>query len=168
VLELELVVLGTTPVGAETAVADPALFVAVTMARSVWPAFPEVTAYVDDVAPDRVVQLPPAESHCCQLYAYAIGVAPDQVPVETVSVEPTEALPLIAGTAVTLGTVVLPPDETAGVCADWADADPAALDAVTRTRTVLPARVEVRARDEAVAPEIEAQEAPVESHDSHW
>jgi hypothetical protein len=48
----------TVEVGAETAVALPALFVAVTATTSVAPTSAGVTAYVDEVAPEIGVHAP--------------------------------------------------------------------------------------------------------------
>ena len=55
----------TTPVVAETAVPEPALFEAVTAARSVEPASAVCTRYVELVAPGSAVHPPPELSHRC-------------------------------------------------------------------------------------------------------
>src|SRR6059036_2692889 len=53
---------GTTAVGTEVAVVEPALFVAVTATRSVVPASTCLSWYVCAVAPPIAAQLPPVES----------------------------------------------------------------------------------------------------------
>jgi hypothetical protein len=61
-----------------------------------------------------------------------------QVPVEALSVLPSVALPLIVGGAVFTGGGGGGGPLTVPVRADVADAEPAALRAVTETRTVEP------------------------------
>ena len=67
-------------------------------------------------------------------YAYAFGVL-RQAPLETVKVVPSRAVPEIAGAVVAHGAEPLHTvlEATAAVGDDVADADPAALDAVTVT-----------------------------------
>ena len=58
----------TTAVAAEVAVAEPALFVAVTVTRMVEPASAEAAVYVTDVAPEIGVQFPPEVAQRTQPY----------------------------------------------------------------------------------------------------
>ncbi len=56
----------TTAVGSEFAVAEPAVFVAVTATRSVWPTSADASVYAAVVAPAIAVQAPPPLSQRCQ------------------------------------------------------------------------------------------------------
>ena len=93
----------TTAVAAEVAVAEPAMFEAVTVTRMVEPASAEAAAYVADVAPEIGLQFPPELAQRTQPYECVIGVEPDHVPVEAESVCPTTGVPEIDGRAVDVG-----------------------------------------------------------------
>lgn len=93
----------TTGVAAEVAVAEPALFEAVTVTRMVEPTSAEAAAYVAAVAPEIGLQFPPELAQRTQPYECVIGVEPDQVPVEAASVCPTTGVPEIDGRAVDVG-----------------------------------------------------------------
>jgi hypothetical protein len=55
-----------TAVALEVAAVEPALFVAVTITRTVWPPMPELTGYDELVAPEISTQLAPALSQRSQ------------------------------------------------------------------------------------------------------
>ena len=76
----------TAAVGAEVDVRDPRLFFAVTRTRSVLPTSTDFSAYVVEVAPEMLAQLPPDASHLVHWYAYVIGCSPLHVPRCAVSV----------------------------------------------------------------------------------
>jgi hypothetical protein len=76
---------GTTAVGADSAVAEPTAFVAVTANRSREPASPAPTPYVGPVAFVTFTHAKPPGSQRCHWYAKLVG-EPAQVPVEPVSV----------------------------------------------------------------------------------
>ena len=59
----------TTEVGSEAAVAEPSTLLAVTTERMVWPASPDASVWLDDVAPLMVLQLLPELSQSCHAYA---------------------------------------------------------------------------------------------------
>ena len=88
----------TCAVPDESAVAVPASFVAVTRTRTTRPTSALVSVYVAPVAPAIGVQFAPPWSHRSHAYAKRIGVVPLQSPsLETVKVEPSRAVPEIAG-----------------------------------------------------------------------
>jgi hypothetical protein len=84
-----------------------------------------------------------------------MGVEPDQVPVEAVSVWPTVGVPEIVGKTDDTGA-----DVTTAVAAERAVEDPSLLVAVTLTRIVEPASAEDRTYVAEVAPEIGLQLSP--------
>jgi hypothetical protein len=88
--------------------------------------------------------------------------------VEAVSVWPTTALPLIAGSAVFTGAVATGAAATRAVWPDTAVAEPPAFVAVTATRSVNPASPLATAYDAAVAPLMAAHDAPELSQRRHW
>jgi hypothetical protein len=87
----------TTAVGEEFAIAEAAVFVAVTLTRTVEPASPEASVYVAAFAPAIDAQFAPAESHLLQPYVKVIGVVPFQLPVDAVRTCPTVGVPEIVG-----------------------------------------------------------------------
>jgi hypothetical protein len=87
----------TTAVGADDSDALPALFVAVTTTRIVWPASAAPTAYVCAFAPEIGEHAPPVESQRRHANAYVIGAVPLQLPADALSVCPIAAVPEIAG-----------------------------------------------------------------------
>jgi hypothetical protein len=64
--------------------------------------------------------------------------------------------------------VVVGAAATSAVCADVASVDPAAFEAVTSARSVLPTSVLVSAKVLTVAPVMTAQAPPAESQRFHW
>jgi hypothetical protein len=60
---------GTTPVAAEVAIAEPAELLAVTETRTVFPASAAAMAYAGPVAALIGAHEAPAASHCCHWYA---------------------------------------------------------------------------------------------------
>jgi hypothetical protein len=101
-----------------------------------------------------------------QLYEYAIGCVPLQVPVVRCSLSPCSALPDRTGRAVFFGVSLLRATSALGL--ESADEDPAAFVAVTRMRIACPTSLAVRARVCPVAPGTRPQDAPLASHRSHW
>jgi hypothetical protein len=86
--------------------------------------------------------------------------------LEATRVWPTTALPLIVGGDVFAGAE--PGEGTADVWLEVAADDPAALVAVTLTRSVEPASPEAGAYEVLTAPERAEQLLPEPSHRSHW
>jgi hypothetical protein len=71
---------GTCVVRADTAVADPALFEAVTATRSVEPVSASRTTYVGSVASGMLMQFVVVPLHLCHWYVYESGGVPRQLP----------------------------------------------------------------------------------------
>jgi hypothetical protein len=90
-------------VGAVRAVAVPALLLAVTATRSVEPISEEAIVWVWPVAPETSAQAPPELSQRRHWKPNVIGASPLQLPLDTVSVLPATAEPLIAGAALFVG-----------------------------------------------------------------
>ena len=112
-------------------VAEPLPFVKVRVERSVEPTSAAWTAYVRPVAPAIDAQLAPPLS---QRFHWIVRVGvPVQVPVATVSVCPTLAVPVMVGATVFVGGV-----GTTAVTTEAAVALPSTFVAVTVTRIVLP------------------------------
>jgi hypothetical protein len=87
--------------------------------------------------------------------------------VDAVSVWPTTALPLIAGSAVFAGAVPTGAAATRAVWLDAAVVDPPAFVAVTATRRVKPTSPLCTAYDDD-APLTFAHDAPALSQRRHW
>jgi hypothetical protein len=113
--------------------------------------------YDDFVAPPMFEQLPFGEQRC-HWYVYVIGVVPDQLPLSTVTVLPTCAVPCGSGCFVALGA--LPAAAIVPVGLDAADARPATLEAVTTMRIVFPTSELPRVYVVPVAPEMSPQLLP--------
>ena len=124
----------TTAVGTDVVDVEPALFVAVTLTRSVAPASTCCSLYVVAVAPLIAAQLLPFWSQRLHAYVYPVGL-PLHDPFVVVRVEPTVVVPEIVGAAVFPGADAL---ETTAVGAEVDDAEPSAFVAVTVTRSVCP------------------------------
>jgi hypothetical protein len=134
----------TTPLGADTAIPVPALFVAATATRNVLATSLDCTTYVFDVRPATSEQFAPAASQVRHWYPYVEG-EPDHVPGEATNVPPTVVDPDVLGGELStgglggLGGPLAPPEPpTTPVGAENAVAVPAELKAVTTTRMVLP------------------------------
>lgn len=96
----------TVGVGAEVAVVEPALFVAVTLTSSAEATSALWAVYVEDVAPEIEAQPLEQRSHW---YAKPVGL-PDQLPVEAVTVCPACANPeIVGGEESAGGETVVPP-----------------------------------------------------------
>jgi hypothetical protein len=140
-VEVDVGAVATSAVCAETAVAEPPLFDAVTAARSVDPTSPLPSAYEADDAPLTFEHAPPLLSQRRHWYAYEVG-EPLQLPTETVSVWPATALPLTTGNAEFTGADTTGAGAgaaravTTAVAAEVATEDPFRFDAVTATRKV--------------------------------
>ena len=93
------------------------------------------------------------------------GVVPFQLPLSTVTVFPTCAVPCGSGCFVTLGGVSAATTVPVGL--EAADALPAELAAATTTRSVLPTSDDVTAYVWAVAPEMLPQLPPEPPHRCH-
>ena len=155
----------TTGVGADSAVLEPAPFVAITSTTSVDPTSAETSVYADAVAPAMFEQLVPPLVQRRHWKAYEIGAVPVQAPVDAVSVCPSVAVPEIVGGAVFAGGAAA---ATWAVCADSAVLEPAALVAVTSTRTVVPTSAEPSVYVDAVAPPMSLHDEPPASQLRHW
>ena len=94
----------TAAVGADVADVVPPGFVAETVTRMVAPRSAEATLYCAVVAPVMSAQIEPSQRR--HLYANDVG-DPVHDPVDDWSVEPTWATPLITGTDVDVGAVVV-------------------------------------------------------------
>src|SRR5262245_40030417 len=92
----------TTPVAADTALAEPPAFDAVTTTRTVNPTSPPTNTYVVPVALAMSAQLAPDGLHRRHWYANPVG-EPDQVPGAAVSVAPSRAVPDTVGRLVFVG-----------------------------------------------------------------
>jgi len=92
-----------------------------------------------------------------------MGVVPDQVPGEAVSVLPCSAVPAIVGGAVFAG----PTAATTAVAAEVAELA-RSFDAVTTTRRVDPTSAETSMYVDAAAPAVLTQFAPAVSQRRHW
>ena len=168
------VVIGVTLLAAGNTVAEVALsaavvpdaFVAETRRRTVRVSSLAVSRYVAPLAPGIGTQAAPDGSQASHWYANEVG-EPDQLPFVPVSCRPTRAVPERAGSAVLCGGVPAAACTTA-VAALSAIAGPAALEAVTRARTVAPWSRATSAYVCAIAPEIAAQPAPAVSQRNHW
>jgi hypothetical protein len=110
------------------------------------------------------LQLFPAVSQRSHWYVYVNGVAPDQVPVDTVSVCPSVGVPLIFGSTTSTGLV--PP--TTALASAWDVACPAEFVAVTVARSVCPTSALPTVYDWLVAPEMSEQLLPFVSQRRHW
>lgn len=73
----------------------------------------------------------PSEEHCCHCRANDVGVGV-QLPLDTVSVWPTAAVPLTVGRTVLVGPFA---ELTGSVGADVAELRPSVLTPVTTTRS---------------------------------
>jgi len=164
-------VCGTTAVGFDAVVPEPALFEAVTRTRSRWPASRLVTTYVDPVAPEMTGQFepsgaPPLASQRTHWKLKLIGVAPDHEPLEAVSVEPTLALPEMVGSAVLSGADA---ETTTAVGVESAEAEPCELLAVTRSLILLPTSPASSAYAGLAAPDTAVHRLGLTaSQRSHW
>jgi hypothetical protein len=123
-------------VGADTALAEPFAFLAVTTTLIVRPTSLAPRRYVWLVS-RRSLHCPPLELHRCHRYEYVIVPVPVQVPGLARRVSPWRGVPEIVGTAVFAGAA-WPPAVTTDVGADLAFVDPSALVAVTLARRVFP------------------------------
>src|SRR5579885_2055553 len=86
----------TTAVGTDVEVAEPALFVAFSRTRSVFPTSTCFSAYVEPVAPEMLEQLPPFWSQRRHWNDVEVGLLL-HVPPCAVSVLPSTGVPLIVG-----------------------------------------------------------------------
>ncbi len=154
----------TTAVRLEAMLADPALFLAVTVARRRKPTSAVTGTYDDFVAPLMFVQVPEVEQRC-HWYVYVSGVVPFQLPLSTVTVCPTCAVPCGSGCLVTLGGVSAATTVPVGL--EAADEWPAELAAATTTRSVPPTSEDVTTYVWAVAPEMSPQLPPEPLHRCH-
>jgi hypothetical protein len=155
----------TTAVAAESAVADPDAFVAVTRARIVEPTSPLTRTYDAPVAPAMSTQADPSASQRRHWRVYVIGVIPVQIPSVVVSVCPLTALPDTTGGDVLAGGAGA--ETTTGVAAESAELDETVLVAVTRTRIVEPTSTATSVYDDSVAPGMSTQPAPPVSQRRH-
>ena len=97
---------------------------------------------MEAVAPGIGAQLAPAESHLSHSYSYPVGFSVHE-PVLAVSVCPTAAVPEIDGGVAFDGGISGGGLDTTAVCEELAGVEgPAPFDAVTATRSVLPASAE--------------------------
>ena len=155
----------TIAVATLSALVVPPALVAVTRRRKVAPTSAGVRAYVLAVAPRTAAHpLPPASqrSHC---WANAIGWVPLQVPSsDTPSVAPSRAAPDAVGAALLTGAAAV----TTTVAADAATASPAALVAVTSTRSACPMSAPRGAEVLPAAPAMLAQPVPSAAQRRHW
>jgi hypothetical protein len=96
------VVLETTADGADVALAEPLVFFAVTVTRSVCATSAVTALYVAEVAPSIAAHEFPLASHRLHAYVYELGVFV-QVPLLVDSSCPSWAVPEIVGVAVFAG-----------------------------------------------------------------
>ena len=122
-----------TAVAADVALLEPPSFVAVTTASSTEPASLSVRVYDVPLTSAIAEHADPSARHRCHTTASA-ACGSLHVPVLTDSVDPTSGSPTIAGRTELAG----PPNVTGAVGLDDALPEPAAFDAVTVTRSVLP------------------------------
>jgi hypothetical protein len=98
---------GATPVTgeltADAALADPAVLVAVTRTTNALPTSAPASVYACAVAPVTSTQLLPSVLQRRHWYAYEIGVDPDQMPGDAVSVCPSWVVPVIVGAVLFAG-----------------------------------------------------------------
>jgi hypothetical protein len=93
----------TVPVGSEVSVEEPSLFFAVTRTRIRRPSSADVSLNVLLDAPLIERQFPPPPPQRRHWYSKVMGVDPDQLPVDALSVCPTAAVPEIVGGDVLVG-----------------------------------------------------------------
>src|SRR5262245_45482784 len=166
---------GTSPVGLDATVAEPAVFEAVTRMRRRAPASLAETTYDWVVAPEIAAQFepsdrPPFDGQRTHWYANAVGPF-RHAPWEAVSVDPTRAVPAIAGSPVLRGRAAAA--GTSAVGFDAAVAAPSPFEAVTRTRSRAPASAAATTYAEVVAPPMAAQSEPSglppdDGQRTHW
>jgi hypothetical protein len=108
----------TTALCADTAVADPAEFAAVTATRNVDPTSPDDNRYDDPVAPATSTHAEPDESHRRHWYANEIGVDPDHDPCDADNDDPLTADPDTTGNTEFAGGCGVASGCTAAVAAD--------------------------------------------------
>src|SRR5438309_1763584 len=111
-------------------------------------------------------QLPPVPAHRCHWYAKVGEGEPVQLPLLTVSVWSSWAVPPIDGAAVFLGAE--PVAWTTSVGREVAVPEPSLLVAVTTTRSRFPTSVVWIVYWRLLAPLIGLQPPPCESQRSHW
>ena len=126
--------------------------------------------YVEFVAPETNAQFPPSAAppllgQLTHWRVNEIGAVPVHVPFVPVKVWPTTSEPEITGSTVFFGAA---DGTTADVAEESALAWPAPFVAVTRMRKRNPTSLLASLYVELVAPLIEAQFAPFESHRRHW
>src|ERR1700689_3209474 len=109
----------TTVVAVEFALADPAVFEALTTTRRVAPMSLSVGAYVLLLAPVMSWHSPPDSLQRCHWSLWLMGAVPDQEPCVALSVWPVFAWPEITGAEVL--------DGATGVSALWISASTVAV-----------------------------------------
>jgi hypothetical protein len=119
---------------AEVADAVPATLVATTCTRSVEPTSADWIVYAAVVAPAIAVQPFPWKSQRCHWNANVGTGTPLHAPTDPANGDPTATVPVIEGGVTFAGAVATTP-----VAGEVAEAVPAALVALTRTRRVVPA-----------------------------
>ena len=121
----------TTAVCAEVAVAEPALFVAVTVTRARRPTSAATSVYVAAVAPEMFAQLVELVQRA-HWYLNVIGAVPVHVPVVALRVNPFCAVPETAGRTVFAGFVAAVVKTPGAATAQTVRAAPTASTTTTR------------------------------------